>query len=178
LSGLLIKGQKVFSVFSPDASVGIPAYRQAGRLKYRNYLLLIINYYFMQGYIVQIDEATKANENFRKVLYTAKHSQLVVMSLLPNEDIGEEIHETVDQFIRIEQGTGKAVLDGVEHDIESEYAVVIPAGTKHNIINTSHDEPMKLYTIYSPPEHQDGVMRATKAEAMAQEEHFDGGTTE
>jgi mannose-6-phosphate isomerase-like protein (cupin superfamily) len=99
------------------------------------------------------------------------------MNLLPGEDIGEEIHE-LDQFIRVEMGKGKAILDGVEHEIEDDYAIVIPAGAKHNIINTSHDEPMKLYTIYSPPEHQDGIVRATKAEAMAQEEHFDGKTTE
>lgn len=131
----------------------------------------------MQGYVINIEEATKANENFRKVLYTAKNSQLVVMSLLPGEDIGEEVHD-LDQFIRVDMGKGKAILNDIEHEIEDGYAVVVPAGTKHNIVNTSHDEPMKLYTIYSPPEHRDGVVHTTKAEAMAQEEHFDGKTTE
>lgn len=132
----------------------------------------------MKGYVTNIEEATLENDNFRKVLYTAKNSQLVVMSLEPGEDIGEEVHEDRDQFIRIESGTGKAVLDGVEHDIADDFAVVVPQGTRHNIINTSTDEPMKLYTVYSPPEHKDGVIRKTKADAMAQEEHFDGKTTE
>lgn len=131
----------------------------------------------MKGYVANIEEATLENDNFRKVLYTAKHSQLVVMHLNPGEDIGEEVHE-LDQFIRLEAGTGKAVLDGVEHDIADDFAIVIPQGTRHNIINTSTDEPMKLYTVYSPPEHQDGVVRKTKTEALAQEEHFDGKTTE
>lgn len=130
----------------------------------------------MQGYVADIGKATLENTDFRRVLYTAKNSQLVVMSLLPDEDIGEEVH-TLDQFIRLEAGMGKAILDGVEHDIAAEYAVVIPAGTRHNIINTGATE-MKLYTLYSPPEHQDGVVRATKAEAEANEEHFDGKTTE
>ncbi|MFA5086650.1 MAG: cupin domain-containing protein [Candidatus Paceibacterota bacterium] len=131
----------------------------------------------MMGYVVNIEKASLENNNFRKVLYTAKNSQLVVMSLLPNEDIGEEVH-TLDQFIRIEEGKGKAILDGVEHDIEAEWAVVIPAGTKHNIINTSPDSKMKLYTIYTPPEHQDGVVRATKQDAENQPEEYDGKTTE
>lgn len=130
----------------------------------------------MKGYVTNIEKATTENSNFRKVLYTAKNSQLVVMSLKPKEDIGEEVH-TLDQFIRIEQGEGKAVLDGVEYGIENNSAVVIPAGTKHNIINTS-DREMKLYTIYSPPEHRDGVVHATKADAIADDEHFDGKTTE
>ena len=130
----------------------------------------------MKGYVVDIEKATKENNNFRKVLYTAKNSQLVVMSLKCGEEIGMEVHE-LDQFIRIEEGKGKAVLDGVEHMIEDDYAVVIPAGTDHNIINTGNEE-MKLYTVYSPPEHRDGVVRATKAEAEAEEEHFDGKTTE
>jgi len=129
-----------------------------------------------KGYVSNIEKDTLENSNFRKVLYTSKHSQLVVMTLKPGEDIGEEVHD-LDQFIRIEQGSGKAVLDGVEHNIEDDWAVVIPEGTKHNIINTGEGE-MKLYTIYSPPEHQDGVVRATKQEAEEQEEHFDGQTTE
>ncbi|MDD4761681.1 MAG: cupin domain-containing protein [Candidatus Pacebacteria bacterium] len=129
-----------------------------------------------KGYVVNIEEETKNNSDFRRVLYTGKNSQLVVMSLKPGEDIGDEVHN-LDQFIRIEEGTGKAVLDGVEHDIMAEWAIVIPEGTAHNIINTGATE-MKLYTIYSPPEHKDGVVRVTKAEAMAEEEHFDGQTTE
>jgi mannose-6-phosphate isomerase-like protein (cupin superfamily) len=131
----------------------------------------------MKGYITNIEKDSLENTNFRKVLYTAKNSQLVLMSLRPKEEIGAEVH-TLDQFIRIEKGTGKAVLDGVEHPLEDGSAVVIPAGTNHNIINTSPSEEMKLYTIYSPPEHQDGVVRATKADAEASEEHFDGKTSE
>lgn len=131
----------------------------------------------MKGYVVDIEKATKENKNFRKVLYTAKNSQLVVMSLRPGEEIGEEVHD-LDQFIRIEKGKGKAVLDAAEHKIEDDNAVVIPAGTKHNIINTSNDKDMKLYTIYSPPEHRDGVIHETKSAALADDEHFDGKTTE
>lgn len=132
----------------------------------------------MKGYVVDIEKASKENNNFRKVLYTAKNSQLVVMSLLPSQDIGEEVH-TLDQFIRIEDGIGKAVLDGVEHDIKTEWAVVIPAGTRHNIINTSPDKEMKLYTIYSPAEHRDGVIHATKEDAMNDKtDEFDGKTSE
>jgi mannose-6-phosphate isomerase-like protein (cupin superfamily) len=132
----------------------------------------------MKGYVVNIEKASKENSNFRTVLYTAKNSQLVVMSLLPNQDIGEEVH-TLDQFIRIEDGSGKAVLDGVEYDIETEWAVVIPAGTRHNIINTSPDKEMKLYTIYSPPEHKDGVIHITKEDAMSDKsDEFDGKTSE
>lgn len=131
----------------------------------------------MNGYIIDLEKATKENGNFRKVLYTAKHSQLVLMSLKPGEDIGEEVH-TLDQFLRFESGQGKAVLDGVEHDISDGFAVIVPAGTRHNFINTSETEDLKLYTIYSPAEHKDSVVRATKAEAEASEEHFDGITTE
>jgi len=132
----------------------------------------------MQGYVANIEKETAENENFRKVLYTAKFSQLVVMALKPGEEIGEEVH-TLDQFLRIEQGTGKAVLDGVESDISDGSAIVIPAGTKHNVVNTSENEPMKLYTIYSPPEHRDGVVHATKADAQADKtDEFDGKTTE
>lgn len=131
----------------------------------------------MKGYVVNIEKITKENENFRKVLYTAKNSQLVVMALKPGEEIGEEVHN-LDQFIRIEKGEGKAILDSVTYDIEDDYAILIPAGTRHNIINTSTDKKMKLYTIYSPPEHRDGVVHETKADAMADDEHFDGKTTE
>ncbi|OGI27988.1 MAG: cupin [Candidatus Moranbacteria bacterium RIFOXYB1_FULL_43_19] len=131
----------------------------------------------MKGYVGNIEEAAKENENFRQVLYTGKNSQLVVMALKPGEEIGEEVH-TLDQFIRIEAGKGKAVLAGTEHEIEDDWAIVVPAGMKHNFVNTG-DEPMKLYTIYSPPEHRDGVVHATKEDAMADKtDEFDGKTTE
>lgn len=123
-----------------------------------------------KGYVADIEKASKDNDYFRKVLYTAPNSQLVVMCLKPGEDIGMEMHD-LDQFIRIEKGEGKAILDGVEHSLEDDWAVVIPAGTNHNIINTGK-KPMKLYTIYSPPEHADGTVHKTKEEAMkAEEEH-------
>lgn len=132
----------------------------------------------MKGFVVNIIKASLENEYFRKVLYTAKNSQLVVMSLKPGEDIGEEVHQ-LDQFIRCESGQGKAVLDGVEHQISEGLAVVVPAGAKHNIINTSADKPMKLYTVYSPPNHLDGTVHKSKTDAQADEgEHFDGKTTE
>ena len=130
----------------------------------------------MKGYVVNIEKVTEENNNFRKVLYTAKNSQLVVMSLKPSEDVGEEVHD-LDQFIRIEEGEGKAILDGVEHLIEDGSAIVIPAGTNHNIVNTSNEE-MKLYTVYSPPEHKDRIVHLTKPDAEADDEHFDGITTE
>lgn len=126
-----------------------------------------------KGYVVDIEKAAKDNDYFRKVLYTAPNSQLVVMCLKPGEDIGMEMHD-LDQFIRIEKGEGKAILDGVEHSLEDDWAVVIPAGTNHNIINTGK-KPMKLYTIYSPPEHEDGTVHKTKAEAMAAEKEHHGG---
>lgn len=126
-----------------------------------------------KGYISNIEKETVENNHFRKVLYTGKYSQLVVMSLNPGEDIGEEVHQ-VDQFIRIERGRGKAILDGVEHDVEDDFAIVVPAGSTHNVINGS-EGPMKLYTIYSPPEHKHTTVHATKEDAMAdKEDHFDG----
>ncbi len=131
----------------------------------------------MKGYITKIEKDTLENAHFREVLYTATNSQLVVMSLKPGEDIGEEIHE-LDQFIRCEQGEGKAMLDGVEHAIKNGVAVLVPAGTKHNIINTSGNQSMKLYTLYAPPHHRDGVVHNTKADAEADTEHFDGKTSE
>jgi len=131
----------------------------------------------MKGFVVNIEKASEENNNFRKVLYTAKNSQLVLMSLKPLEEIGMEMH-TLDQFFRVEKGEGKAVLDGVEHQIEDGFAIVIPAGTNHNIINTSSSKEMKLYTIYSPPNHRDGVVHATKEDAEADDEHFDGKTSE
>lgn len=131
----------------------------------------------MRGYVSNIEKETIENNNFRKVLYTGKNSQLVLMSLKPNEEIGEEVHH-LDQFIRIEAGKGKAVLDDVEHNIEDGSAIVVPAGAKHNVIN-GPDGEMKIYTIYSPPEHKDKVIHQTKEEAMNDEEdHFDGIATE
>lgn len=131
----------------------------------------------MKGYVINIEKATKENKYFRKVLYTAKHSQLVLMTLKPGEEIGEETH-TLDQFIRIEEGKGRAILDGAEHKIGSGSAIVIPAGTKHNVINDVGGE-MRLYTVYSPPEHKDGVVHRGKADALAdKEDYFDGVTSE
>ena len=132
----------------------------------------------MKGYVGDIEEKALANEYFREVLYTDERLQLVVMSLLPNEDIGEETHK-LDQFIRVEKGLGKAILDGVEHDLKDGSAVIVPSGTRHNIINLSSAAPMKLYTLYSPPNHKDGTIHKTKAEAQVdEEEHFDGVTSE
>ncbi len=132
----------------------------------------------MNGYVTNIEKAALENENFRKVLYTAEHSQLVVMSIKPGEDIGMEVHH-LDQFIRVEAGKGKAILNGKEHEIEDGFAVVVPAGAEHNIVNTSPDKFLKLYTVYSPPNHLDGTVHATKADAIAdEEEHFDGKTSE
>lgn len=132
----------------------------------------------MRGYTSNIEKDTLENSNFRKVLYTGKYCQLVLMSLKPAEEIGMEVHDTVDQFFRIEKGQGKVVIDGVEHEITDGSAIIIPAGANHNVINTSTGQELKLYTIYSPPNHKDGVVRLTKAEAEASEEHFDGQTTE
>lgn len=138
-----------------------------------------ILYLYMKGYCENIEEVTKQNDTFRTVLYTANNTQLVVMSLKPGEDIGEEIHG-VDQFIRIETGSGQTVLNGTAKEIKDGYAILVPAGTKHNIINTSSTEPMKLYTIYGPPNHIDGTTHRTKAEGEADEghDHFDGKITE
>lgn len=130
----------------------------------------------MKGYITNIEKATRENKDFRQVLYTGRYSQLVLMSLKPNEEIGEEVHG-LDQFFRIEEGSGKAIIGENEYEIEDGFALIVPAGTKHNIINTGNTE-LKLYTIYSPPNHRDGVIHSTKEEAMKNEEHFDGITTE
>lgn len=124
----------------------------------------------MTGYFAHIEEETIKNNNFRKVLYTGKFSQLVAMSLLPGEEIGEEVHDHVDQFFRFEVGEGKAVLNGEEIIFKADDVVIIPAGVRHNIINTSASETLKLYTIYSPANHPEGTVHATKAEAMAAEE--------
>ena len=132
----------------------------------------------MKGFVANIEKETLGNDNFRKVLYTGKHSQLVLMSLAPNEEIGMEVHEENDQFFRFEKGQGKCIIDGNEYDLNDGVAVVIPAGAQHNIINTSSEEELKLYTIYSPAHHKDGIVRATKAEAEADGPEFDGVTTE
>lgn len=138
-----------------------------------------INFNYMKkGFVQNIEKATLENDNFRKVIYTAKHSQLVLMSLKTGEEIGEEVHDTLDQFFRFEKGKGKVVIEGKESVITDGFAVVIPAGTKHNIINTSQTDPLKLYTIYSPPNHADGVEFKTKEEAEASPEHFDGKLSE
>lgn len=130
----------------------------------------------MKGHNSNIENLTIQNENFRQVLYTSKFCQLVLMSLKPGEEIGDEVHE-VDQFFRIEKGAGEAVIDGVSHKIEDGSAVVVPAGARHNIIN-SGPEALKLYTIYMPPHHKDGTVHTTKEEALSDDEHFDGAVSE
>lgn len=131
----------------------------------------------MNGFVNNIEQLTLANEYFRQVVYTAKFTQLTVMHLQPSEDIGAEVHD-VDQFLRIEKGAGRVVLNGVESQLVDGSAVIVPAGVEHNIINDSVTEPMKLYTLYCPPHHRDGVVHKTKAEAMKDTEHFEGKTTE
>lgn len=131
----------------------------------------------MKGYKNNIEELTLQNKNFRQVVYTAPYSQLVLMSLLPGEEIGEEVHGG-DQFFRFEAGEGKVVLNGVEQAVKDGDAVVVPASLKHNVINTSSTEALKLYTIYSVPHHQDGTVHSTKEAALADQEEFDGVTTE
>lgn len=127
-----------------------------------------------KGYVVNIEKETVENTDYRRVLYTAEHMQLVLMNIAPGDEIGEEVHH-LDQFIRVEEGSATAVLDGVEHKLAADFAIIIPAGTKHNVINTG---PMnlKLYSLYGPPEHKDGTVHTSKAEEK--EEHFDGVTTE
>lgn len=131
----------------------------------------------MRGFITNIEKDTLNNSFFRQVIFTASHSQLVLMSLVPGEEIGEEVHDTLDQFFRFEQGEGKVVIEGEEVAIKDGFAAVIPAGTKHNIINTSTNQSLKLYTIYSPPNHQDKTIHKTKEEAENAQEHFDGQTS-
>jgi mannose-6-phosphate isomerase-like protein (cupin superfamily) len=130
----------------------------------------------MKGFAKDIESISVKNEDFRRVLYTARNCQLVVMALQPKEEIGMEVHK-LDQFFRVEEGSGEAVLDGVRTAIRVGFAVVVPAGTNHNIINTG-SVPMKLYTLYAPPNHRDGVVHHTRDEAEADNEHFDGKTTE
>ena len=132
----------------------------------------------MKGYTTHIEKDTGENSNFRKVLYTGKHSQLVLMSLPPKGEIGLETHPDNDQFFRFEKGVGKCLIDGNEYAVGDGVAVIVPAGAEHNIINTSETEDLKLYTIYSPAHHKDGIVRATREEAEAGEAEFDGVTTE
>jgi len=132
----------------------------------------------MKGFNANIEQLTLENTNFRKVLYTAKHCQLVLMSLKPNEEIGMEVHTENDQFFRFEKGQGKCIIDGNEYILGDGSVIVVPSGAQHNIINTSATEDLKLYTVYSPAHHKDGVVRATKAEAEADGPEFDGVTTE
>jgi len=130
----------------------------------------------MKGFVVNLEKDTLENNNFRKILYTAKNIQLVLMSIESGDDIGNEVHK-LDQFLRVEKGIGKAVLNDIEYRLEDGFSVVVPAGVKHNIINIG-DEPLKLYSLYSPPEHKDGTIQKTKKDALVGGEHFDGNTTE
>ena len=131
----------------------------------------------MRGFVEDIQTLTEKNLNFRRVLYTGKQLQLVLMSIARGEDIGEEVHPDRDQFFRVEEGKGEVTIDGHKTKVESDFAIVVPAGAKHNIKNTG-DGPLKLYTLYGPPEHADGTVQVTKAEAMVSKEHFAGQTTE
>lgn len=132
----------------------------------------------MKGYNGNIEQLSVDNANFRQVLYTGKHTQLVLMSLRPGEDIGTEIHGENDQFFRFEAGDGKVIIDDNEYVVGDGSAIIVPAGAEHNVINTSESEDLKLYTLYSPSHHKDGIVRETREEAMANEEDFDGETTE
>ena len=131
----------------------------------------------MKGFVGNIEDMTESNADFRRVLYTGKQLQLVLMSIQPGEDIGEEVHPDRDQFFRVEKGRGEVMIDGRMTVIKSDSAILVPAGARHNIRNTG-DKPLKVYTLYGPPEHADGTVQITKAEAMASKEHFAGQTTE
>lgn len=133
----------------------------------------------MKGYCDDIEKVTLANDDFRRVLYTGQHLQLVLMTLKPGEEIGEEVHEDRDQFFRIEEGSGEVRIDGVANKVSDDFAVIVPAGARHNVVNTG-DEPLKLYTLYGPPEHKDKVVHKNKAQAERDHDndHWDGKTTE
>ncbi len=131
----------------------------------------------MRGFVGNIEGMTEDNGDFRRVVYTGKNLQLVLMALAPDEEIGEEVHPDRDQFFRVEEGKGEAWIDGKMTMIEPSYAIIVPAGARHNVKNTGK-EALKLYTLYAPPEHQDRTVHATRAEAMASHEHFDGRSTE
>ena len=132
----------------------------------------------MKGYVINIEKASLENEYFRKVLYTTPHSQLVLTSLKPGEEIGLEVHGENDQFFRFEKGKGEVVIDGNEYIVADGDAVIVPAGAEHNVVNISQDTALKLYTIYSPAHHKDGIVRVTRAEAEKDSPEFDGRTTE
>lgn len=131
----------------------------------------------MKGFVGDIEELTEENSDFRRVLYTGKNLQLVLMTIEPGGEIGEEVHHDRDQFFRIEKGKGEVVIDGTRSKIKSDAAMIVPAGSRHNILNTG-DKPLRLYTLYAPPEHRDGTVHVTRADAKASKEHFDGKTTE
>ena len=131
----------------------------------------------MNGFITDIEDRTVKNADYRRVLYTGRNMQLVLMSLQPGEEIGEEVHDDRDQFFRVEAGKGEVMIDGRTTPIEDATAIVIPAGARHNVINRG-SEPLKLYTLYAPPEHADGLVQATRSEATSSTEHFAGRTTE
>jgi len=130
------------------------------------------------GFAIDLETETRKNTDFRRVLYTGRFSQLVLMNLKPNEEIGEEVHDTVDQFFRFEEGEGLVIIDGVKHQVRDGSGVIVPSGARHNVLNASSKTNLKLYTIYSPPEHQDKVVRHTKADATKEPEEYDGKPTE
>ena len=131
----------------------------------------------MNGFVNDIDQMTAKNKNYRRVVYTGKHLQLVVMALKPGDEIGDEVHKGRDQFFRIEKGHGTVVIDGEKHPISKKTSIVVPAGARHNVINTG-EKTLKLYTLYGPPNHREGVVFQSKAEAEASTEKYDGRTTE
>lgn len=131
----------------------------------------------MQGFIDDIEKLTESNSDFRRVLYTGKQMQLVLMALRPGEEIGEEVHEDRDQFFRVEQGEGEVLIDGKRTPVRSDMAIIVPSGARHNVVNTGSG-PLKVYTLYAPPEHKHGTVHRTKHDAEQQEEHFDGTTSE
>ena len=131
----------------------------------------------MKGFVDNIEKLTTENDHFRKVLYTGQYMQLVLMTLKPGEEIGAEVHEDHDQFFRVEEGSGEVIIDGQSRAIKDDDAVIVPAGARHNVVNNG-DQPLKLYTLYGPPEHRDGVVHSTKEQADASDEHFDGKTSE
>jgi mannose-6-phosphate isomerase-like protein (cupin superfamily) len=131
----------------------------------------------MKGYVEDIEAVTERNNDFRRVVYTGPHLQLVVMSIQPGDEIGEEVHDDTDQFLRIEVGRGEVVINSRSSVVEGDSGIVVPAGARHNVVNTG-DKPLKLYTIYAPPHHADGTIHRTKADAERSDEHFTGKTTE
>ena len=132
----------------------------------------------LKGFVVPLEEQTEKNTDFRRVLYTGRHSQLVLMSLKPGEEIGEEVHMHIDQFFRFESGEGEVLINGIKHKVHDGDAVIVPAGANHNVTNTSQRAQLKFYTIYSPPEHIDKTIRHTKADALAMPEEYDGKPSE